>query len=396
MRVALIYKRYALHGGSERQLSMLARDLVEQGHVVHVFCRSVRADPSPGVTLHVMPALPLSGTLALFAFSRWAARACRRFEELHGPFDVHHAYGRTVGQDVYRVGGGCHRTYLEHAHALDRPHWWRRWLRHSPAQRWKAELEQRALCGPNQPWVITNSGMVRDDLMFRYGLPPERLSVVRNGVDLTRFRPPVDDERSTMRAAWGFSRDDEVVLFLGTGFARKGLEPTLRAVALLAEGRPRLQLVVAGRDGRMRSWQALARALGLAERVLFVGPTDNHEACYRGADVYALPTAYDPAANSTLEALASGLPVVTSAMNGAAEILDEGVHGSILSCPVHPDDLAEALGHWLDRCADRTLAEQNRLRAEGFPASGSCEQILDVYRALLAHRRRPEERPAHA
>ena len=389
MRVALIYKRYALHGGSERQLSMLARDLAERGHEVHVFCRSVRADPPQDVTLHVMPPLPLPGSAAMFAFSAWARWACARHERRHGPFDVHHAYGRTVGQDVYRVGGGCHRTYLEHAHALDRPAWWRRWARRSPAQRWKADLEQRALSGPPGPFVITNSGMVRDDLIFRYGLPAEQMTVVHNGVDLDRFRPAEADERAAMRELWGVEPSDEVVLFLGTGFARKGLEPTLRAVASLGPSRPRLKLVIAGRDGKMPHWRSLATELGLDQLVIWAGPTSTPEASYRGADVYALPTAYDPAANSTLEALASGLPVVTSAMNGAAEILEEGTHGTILPCPVHPDDLATALDHWLDQRNDLALAARNRERAQGFPAAGSCDQILDVYRAMLAHRNSP-------
>jgi len=387
VRVALIYKRYALNGGSERQLSMLARDLVDRGHAVHVFCRSVRADPSAGVTLHVMPTLPLTGVGALFAFSRWARWACARFEERNGPLDVRHAYGRTVGQDVYRVGGGCHRTYLEHGHALDRPAWWRRWSRRAPGELMKANLEERALRGEPRPWVITNSSMVRDDLIFRYELAPEQLAVVHNGVDLDRFRPADAAERAAIRAEWGVGNRDEVVLFLGTGYARKGLEATLRALALLAQRRKGVRLVVAGRDGRTRFWQALARKLGVASHIIWAGQTNRPEASYHGADVYALPTAYDPAANSTLEALASGLPVVTSTMNGAAEILDDGVHGSVLSCPVHPDDMATALAGWLDHRSDTDLAARNRERAERYPAGRSCDQILDVYRTMLDHRR---------
>ncbi|MFT7463577.1 MAG: UDP-glucose:(heptosyl)LPS alpha-1,3-glucosyltransferase, partial [Pseudohongiellaceae bacterium] len=282
-----------------------------------------------------------------------------------------------------RVGGGCHRTYLEHAHALDRPALWRRLSRGSLAQRCKANLEEQALCGSPQPWVITNSTMVKEDLMFRYGLSNERLTVVPNGVDLARFRPAVEGERATMRQTWGVSLDDEVVLFLGTGFARKGLEATLRAVSQLVAQRPRLRLVVAGRDGRQAYWQQLATSLGLEDQVHWVGSTSYPEEAYRGADVYALPTAYDPAANSTLEALASGLPVVTTAMNGAAEILEDGVHGSVLPCPVHPDDLARALVFWLERDDPQEIAKRNRHQAEGFPASGSCDQILDVYRAML-------------
>ena len=382
MRVAIVFKRFADTGGSERQVALLARQLAARGDDVHVFCASVRSALPAGVTAHVMPRLVPGRTLGLLAFSAWARRAVAR----HEPFDVRHAFGRTVGQDVYRLGGGCHRTYLEHAHALDRPAWLRPLLRRLPYQVVKVRIEERALAPSAARRIITNSSMTRDDLVFRYGLDPARVHVVPNGTDLARFRPPVAGEREELRRELGLPADAEVALFLGTGFARKGLEPTLRALARLAPARPRLLLLVAGRDRRPAHWQALATALRVADRVRFLGPRGDPERLYRAADVFVLPTAYDPAANSTLEALASGLPVVTSAANGAGEILREGRHGTVVPAPVHPGDVADALAAWLERADRPAVAAACRARAEEFPAEDSCAAMLEIYREVVAAR----------
>ncbi len=387
MKVALVFKRFADTGGSERQVALLARQLAARGDQVHVFCAALRTGVPAGVEAHVMPRLPLGRTLGLLAFSRWARRAVARHEAAQGAFDVRHAFGRTAGQDVYRLGGGCHRTYLEQAHALDRPAWLRPLLRRLPYQLVKLRIEEAALRQAPPRRVITNSGMVRDDLVFRYGLPASSVRVVPNGTDLERFRPPAAGERAALRAELGLPVGAEVALFLGTGYARKGLDPTLRALALLAPARPALRLLVAGRDRRPSYWAACARRLGVADRVRFLGPRPDPERLCRAADLAVLPTAYDPAANSTVEALASGLPVVTSATNGAGEILD-ATCGSVVPAPVHPGDVAQAVAGWLERLrrpGDATPAAC-RARAERFPTADSCTAILDVYRELLAAR----------
>ena len=121
MRIGLVYKRYSENGGSERQLSLLARELVRAGHEVDVFCRTAQVAPPEGVRVHRMPPVPMGSLGEWVFFSGWARSALRRAERAGGRFDVTHAFGRTEGQDVYRLGGVCHPTYMAHAHALDRP-----------------------------------------------------------------------------------------------------------------------------------------------------------------------------------------------------------------------------------------------------------------------------------
>lgn len=386
MRICLVFKRFSENGGSERQMSLLSRELASAGHEVDVFCRSVQTQPAPGVRLHRMPSMPLGSFSELVVFSAWVRRAVQRVERRDGAFDVTHAFGRTRGQSVYRVGGGCHPTYLAHAHALDRPVWLRRWLRRTPFQRWKARLERQTLTGPQSPHVITNSAMVRDDLSFRYGVPDDRLHVVRNGVDLERFRPATTQERERARAAHGLSADARVVLFLGSGYARKGLEAALRAAAVLAPRRPSLRLLVGGRDKRTEQWRALARRLGVAEHVRWLGSVERPEELYWAADCYTLPTTYDPAANSTLEALACGVPVVTTTMNGASEILVEGEHGSVITPPVDPQELAAAWERWIDEAPTPERAARLRAHASEYPAHASAHAMIDVYQRVRSDR----------
>lgn len=382
MRIALVTKRLAEHGGSERQLGLLTRALVAEGHDVHLFCRSIHAEPPQGVKLHRMTRLPVSETGLTLLFAIWARRAIDRVEAREGAFDVRHAFGRTLGQDVYRLGGGCHRTYLEHAHALDRSWWWRRWLRRTPGERLRLALERRMLTPRPSPHVITNSRMVADDLALRFDLDWEHLHVVRNGVDLERFRPPTPPERAEVRAAWGLADEDDVLLFVGTGFARKGLAVLLRSLPAIVDARPRAQLVVAGRDRHAGRYRRLAERLGVAGRVRWLGAVGDPERCYRGADLLVLPTAYDPAANVTLEALAAGLPSVTTRMNGASELLDEGRLGAVLETPVIPEELSAAVVRWLERGLDEALVAELRARAEPFSFEANARAMLDVYARL--------------
>ncbi len=365
---------------------MLARDLTGEGHEVHLFCRDLQTTPPTGVSVHRMPWIPLGPGLGRIAFSNWAQRAVRHVEQVSGRFDITHGFGRTVGQDVYRMGGGCHATYLEHAHALEYPFWLRRLLRRAPLQRLKASFESRMLSSDVAPHIITNSQMSRSDVLHRYSVPQQHMHVVRNGIDLERFRPPEHDERERVRAMWGLDESHDVLLFLGSGYSRKGLEVLLRSAASLVAENPKLRLVVGGQDHRMRRWRRLAERLGLSHVVTWLGPVSEPELSYRGADVYVLPTSYDPAANSTLEALASGLPVVTSAMNGASEILDPELHGSVLDTPIHPAELRSSLVSWLERAGTAEVRDATRALARHFPARSSCKSTLDVYRAVLEDR----------
>jgi UDP-glucose:(heptosyl)LPS alpha-1,3-glucosyltransferase len=243
-------------------------------------------------------------------------------------------------------------------------------------------LERRVFC--QTPAIITNSQRVQEEIRRHYGVPGTRLLTIYNGVDTERFHSGLRRHlRQTQRAAWGVSATDLVLLFAGTGFQRKGLR---HAIAALGELRRRhitnVRLVVIGK-GRIAAYQRLAHKLGVSEAVRFDGLRADLERGYAGADVFVLPTLYDPFANTCLEAMACGLPIVTTVVNGASELMRDGLHGRILADPPNATTVAEAVQYLLPYEQRRAMGRAAQALASDYPLSRALMQTLQVYEVTM-------------
>jgi UDP-glucose:(heptosyl)LPS alpha-1,3-glucosyltransferase len=382
MHVALVHMRHAPTGGTERYLNQLALHLAERGHEVTIVCRSHAEPPHAAVRFEVLREPAVGGAWRMWAFAKSVERHVAA-----SSYDVVVGLGKTWTHDVVRLGGGTHQSYLELAHASTLEPWERATFKGALKHRLALRIEARALAHGAYGHVITNSHMVRRDVMERYGVPEDALTVVHNGVDLERFgRAHHGAAAAALRAECGWNDDDVAVLFLGTGYGRKGLAHALAAFPSVLRERPAARLVVAGRDSAKARYEHMAASLGLAERVTFLGERKDAECVFAAADVYVLPTQYDPFANTTLEALASGLPVVTTEHNGGAEVLDEN-SGSVLERTDDPDEIAAALVHWTD--PERLLAarEATRRVAAEHPRERTARESTAVIEAAAAHAR---------
>jgi UDP-glucose:(heptosyl)LPS alpha-1,3-glucosyltransferase len=275
--------------------------------------------------------------------------------------DLHFSLERVPGCEVYRAGDGVHAAWLPRRDAFD-PFWKRitRWLNRKHSQ--ILQLEREVFSPSNTRIVIANSHLVRDEILAHFDFPAERVSVVYNGTTSMGPLPP----RDVARRRFGVEAETFCALFLGTGWERKGLPTALRAVERLAN----TTLLVAGRGS----------AAGYpSERAVFVGPVTDIAALFAAADILVLPTWYDPFSNACLEAIAAGLPVITTPSNGVSEILKPGVHGEIV--PVgDPLALAEALKNWqvAGRCAS---AREECLRLAGeFTMERNARETLALLR----------------
>ncbi len=388
VRVALTHLRQSGTGGTERYLNQLAAHLAERGHAVTIVCRSHETPPHPAVQFAVLRNAALGGAWRMWAFARAVERHLRT-----AAYDVVLGLGRCWTQDVLRLGGGCHQSYLDAAHGVTlRP--WERLLRPGRLKnRVTLSIEARALRAGAYARVITNSEMVKHDVMRRYAVPQEQIVVIYNGVDLERFHPRQRAHGgNALRHACGFTDDDTVLLFLGTGYGRKGLGRVLDAFPPLLAGRPRAQLLVVGYDSARPGFERQAAALGISARVHFLGGRRDPEVCFAAADLYVLPTYYDPFANSTLEALASGLPVITTTTNGASEVLTHHVHGSVLSAHADRDALVRELLFWSDRQRLRDSQAAVRGLAERYPQAdtvAASARVLEQCVAEKAERQAP-------
>jgi UDP-glucose:(heptosyl)LPS alpha-1,3-glucosyltransferase len=380
MRIALVHLRHRETGGTERYLQQMAAHLAGAGHQVTVVCRSHERPPHPAVRFVVLRHLALGGAWRLWAFARAVERHLKATD-----YDVVFALGRTWTHDVIRLGGGCQQTYLDLAHTAAR----RRWHGFGVGleQRIVLAIEARALAPGAYDRVITNSMMVKRDVMERHHVPAERVHVIYNGVDLTRFdRGRHAAAAARLRAQCGFDDGAPVVLFLGTGYGRKGLRRLLDAFPGLLRTAPDARLMVVGYDSAQAAFAAHARRLGVERQVRFLGGRRDAEVCFAAADLYALPTYYDPFANTTLEALACGLPVITTDANGASEVLGHRVEGSVVPAHGATGELLEELRFWTDPARLRSAAVAARSRAERYPEARTVGASTEILEEVARHR----------
>jgi UDP-glucose:(heptosyl)LPS alpha-1,3-glucosyltransferase len=314
MKLAFVHRRFGVDGGTERFLESLTRRLGERGHDVEVWSASV--DPrymrTRVATFRKLPGgHGLIGALLLLLSSALRVRPAAYDAVLH--------LGRTGPGDVYRAGGGCHRTWFEYlrgrAEGVQR---WRLML--SPYHRLRLWHERRALLSPAR--LVVPSERARQDFVDAYGPLANKVEVLPNGVDLDRFHPKGRQLFfEEVRRQLGLPPEELVLLFVGSDFHRKGLDTVLRAVHELGDAAAELRVLVVGSDARRTDYQAFAAELGLRDRVTFLAQHEYPEKVYAACDALALPTRHDPFANVSLEALASGMPVVTSAANGAVAVM---------------------------------------------------------------------------
>ena len=325
MQIALIRYRGSSTGGAELYAGRLMAALVAGGHEVHLLAERWD-DPPPGVRLHL---LEFGGSRArrLVRLAAAAAVVVARHR-----FECVLSLERTACQHVYRAGDGVHRVWLERLRHYSP--WWRRpFVGRGALHRNLLRLEVGCLDPTVTRHVIVNSLMVRDEIVRCFGFPANRIHLIRNGVDVARFR---SGRRDSTRASLGLRSGEHALLFVGSGWVRKGLPVLVDVMRRLHTRRDPVRLVVVGK-GRFR---------GAPPNVIFTGPTDLVEDYYAAADLLAFPPIYEPSANVVFEALASGLPVVTTTCNGAGEVLSPGVDGTVLADPSDVDALERAILEW--------------------------------------------------
>ncbi len=376
MHVALIHIKHALSGGVEAYLTNMARYLAEAGHEVSIVCQRHAESPHPRVRFVRLRPFHLGGASKLRAFAKAVERHVAKTS-----YDVVYGLGKTYSHDLVRMGGGCHQTFLDLVGGLDRPRFpppIKLWLRDRAA----LAIEARMVAPENCRLVITNSAMVKRDVCARHGLDPARVTVIHNGVDSERFHPRHRTEGGlALRKEFGFTASDQVLLFLGSGYARKGLDLILRALPEVVQRRPTVRLLVVGYDSTVARYQELARSLGIEKAVVFGGGRSDVAACYGAADLYVLPTRYDPFANSTLEALASGLPVITSDTNGGCEVVTSGA-GEVIAYGELAQKLAAVMYAWSDPSMLEAARPRARAAAEQHPLEDKLRQATAILQDL--------------
>ena len=321
VKIGLVRARYTPFGGAERFAQLAIEALDARGTQVSVIARRWVGAPASTSQVRFVRCDPfyIGSTWRDFSFA-----AAVRSYTVRAAFDLVQSHERIVGLDVYRAGDGVHAAWLERR-AKASGAWQRFRLMLNPHHWYLKRVEKEMFEHRDLRAVICNSTMVRDEILQRFRIAPEKLRLIHNGVDLDRFDiAPALASREAVRTRLSIPADASVLVLVGSGFERKGVATAIEALAVADAS---VQLIVVGTDKHLERYRARARALGVSERVHFIGATTDPLPFFGAADAVILPSIYDPFPNAVLEGMACGLPAIVSDGCGARELIENGVNG---------------------------------------------------------------------
>lgn len=373
-RIAIVRQKYNPAGGAERFVSRAIEALQGAGRIEVTLLTRAWAGV-PNLRMVKLAPFHLGRTWRDWGFAR---AVCRHLAT--EKFDLVQSHERLSCCDIYRAGDGVHREWLAQRARVFGP------LRRlaqacSLHHRYVLRAEERMFRNPALRCVICISEMGRAELRRHYQVPEARIEVIYPGVDVDKFHPRLAAEhRAPVRRSLGIDNMSFVLAYAGSGFERKGLSPALRALA--ASG-PEGHLLVLGKDKHAARFQRLAGELGLRDRAHFLGAREDVKPFLAAADAYIMPSLYEPFGNANMEAMAMGLPVITSRTSGAAELVGAAGAGRVCDA-LDVAALAQAIRELANPAARAAAGANARAVAEAHALPIMTERLTALYARLLA------------
>lgn len=370
-RLAIVRQKYRPDGGAERFVSRALEALEQQDLDLNVITREWQGDSNPNWHIHLCNPLKFGR----ISRERGFAEAARKLWQKEN-FDLVQSHERIPGCDIYRAGDGVHRRWLlQRARLLSG--WRSNLLFNNSYHRYVMRTERAMYAAPELKAVICNAEMIKQEIIDDFGVPADKIKVIYNAIDNQKFLPANAELREGLRHQYQIPPKAHCLIFVGSGFERKGLATAIRAVAATDS-----YLLVVGKDKAEKRYQTLAKTLHCRERVLFMGVQKQTLPFYQLADALLLPTLYDPFPNVILEAMSCGLPVITSTTCGGSEFIIQGQNGFVTDAlDVHA--ITQAIQALPRQALGSTMGEAARITILPHNASRLSQQLIALYQTLL-------------
>jgi UDP-glucose:(heptosyl)LPS alpha-1,3-glucosyltransferase len=370
-KLLFVRQKFSRFGGGELILDRTISALAQKGIPVSIAAREW--EPREGVEFLPCdpPRAPRSSR-----DSRFAKAACDLVAKTHNTLVQSHE--RLACCDIYRAGDGVHAAYL--AHRAKGLGFIRRFFQNISAyHRDVMRLERKMFASDRLKAVIVNSQMVADEIVAHFQYPRERIHLIPNGIDLSRFgEQALASARGETRMNLGIPGSRKVLVIVGSGYERKGVAQAIKALARCANG---AHILIIGHDKRISRYEALAERLNIREQVRFLGRQENVLPFLAAADAMILPSVYDPFPSAVLEGFAAGLPVITSETCGARDIACELDPGLVRRAN-DIKGLAQAISIALKLSENPETAKRARAIAARFDMDKMVQKMLSLYEAL--------------
>ena len=375
LRIALVANHIHFRGGMERYCAELVNALCDR-HDLHLFSCEVDDVPRDKVTVHPVRTIK-KPFAALFAQFYWQTSRMIRMQD----YDIVHTIGGITAQQNIVTAQYCQYAWGD---AIRREPGAKEGITayHQFMWRMTGYFEKRAFTSPQTLGISANSHRTQADLIKFYGANSEKIQVIYNGIDASRFTPTNSRFRREIRQRYQIPETSVVVLFVGE-YRRKGLATVIRALGELQD--PRIHLLAVGK-GNLEQYQTLAKQAGISQQVTFAGPARDIEQVFGAADMFVFPTYYEPFGMVITEAMASSLPVITSRSAGASEMISEGESGLLLDKPGDPHELSQKIKILLtDEANRKQIGKSARAAASIYNWSHVAEDTLQLYYRSLGH-----------
>lgn len=379
MKIALAIENFSRHGGGAEAYAVdLSQALIARGWEVHLFGHSWAGEPA-GAIFHEIPRLPrwVPPSLRILHFALRHQHMVRMDR-----FDIILGFGNTLVMNAYQSHGGVHYcSTVRKLRAVRNPV--ARFLKAltafaSPKYCARAWIESAPFRMKPRPAIIAISEMVRQDISRHFRVPEEEIRLVYNGIDFKRFgsvpaSPPIE-----LRSKLGFDRE-VLFLFMAYDFRKKGVRYLVEAAGELLRriGPGKFGVVVVGRPPSLQLKRLVDR-LHLNDIIVFPGSTQQPQSYYNSCDVFVLPTLYDACSLVVFEAMAAGLPAITTIFNGAAGIISHDIDGIVLDDPRNINEMADAMQSFLEPAKLKSASTAARRTAAKYTLEANHKQMIDI------------------
>jgi UDP-glucose:(heptosyl)LPS alpha-1,3-glucosyltransferase len=370
MKIAFVVHDYHQSGGHSRYVSELAMRF-SADHEVHVFANGILKNGANTIQFHHVPAWRQGALTTILSFPLPATR------QLNGDFDIIHAQGFCSLRADVLTAHICSRAWFEARRASDQFLSWKEVVFDRIVSPIEKHLYQNL---KKTGWVIAISEKTHRELAEYYGREA-RTSVVYHGVDTERFTPASRAVyRTTVRHRLGLTDADFVFFFAGD--LRKGAKVAIHAL----RHTPAAKLLLVSRTSPA-PYREVAQELGISERVILCPSTDTIEQYYAAVDAFVFPTPYDAFGMVITEAMAAGLPVITTREAGAAELIDHQQDGLLVSAPSNVEEFALHMNQLISEPAlCRSLGDEARIKMERYSWDYVADQTMAIYQRVLDER----------
>jgi UDP-glucose:(heptosyl)LPS alpha-1,3-glucosyltransferase len=372
MKIAIIRRKFNPFGGAEKFISRTIQGLSTFNIQTSVIAESwTKNDAAQSLTNQdwiKAEVYGLSRTSKFLSFQRSVQNILNTHD-----FDLIQSHERLLGADIYRLGDGIHASWVARLSKAS-PWYTRLWLKIDPYHKAVIRTE-KAMAKDAHLTYVANSRLVQQELMDWYDVPQSRIVLIENGIDTSAFMPVSPEQKEAEKIKLGLDPQMPTVLFVGSGFARKGAFDLVEAINKL----PDFQLIIVGHDKQLANIHKRVKILELGKKVLVTGPQRDVKSFLAAADMFCLPSLYDSFPNAVLEALCSALPVIVTNAVGIAEAVEQANAGAV--CDKEANSIANALQRvWQNR---EVMAKNALNLSKNYDLTKVSQQWLDLYNTLI-------------